>query len=209
MEVAARIERARYDVFRWRYELSLPMKLALAVAMAGVVGLMAQTRVAVPWSPVPVTGQTFVVLLAAVILGRWWGGVSMAVYAGLGISGIPWFAGWSGGITHLAGPTGGYIIGFVLAALFVGHLTDRYVGARRFPAMLGIMLLASVLLVYVPGLVQLGLWLDLVKGEPASLSALLGMGVVPFLAGDVVKAVLAAVVARGITPRRPYGGEVG
>jgi len=208
MEVAARIHQAKYDVFHWRYGLSIPMKLALALGIACFAGLMAQVRIAVPWSPVPVTGQTFAVLLAGVLLGRWWGGASMAMYAGLGIAGVPWFAGWSGGIGHLAGPTGGYVIGFVLAALFLGHFTDTYVRSRSFVSMLGLMLVANFVLIYLPGLIQLGVWLNLVKGEPVSISALLGMGAVPFIAGDVAKAVVAAAIARGVTPKRAYGKEV-
>ncbi len=68
MEIAGRISRAKYDIFRWRYELSVPKKLALALGMACIVGLLAQIRIVIPWSPVPVTGQTFAVLLAGVLL---------------------------------------------------------------------------------------------------------------------------------------------
>jgi len=207
MEVVARVNQAKYDVFRWRYELAVPKKLALALAMAGLTGLLAQARFPLPWSPVPITGQTFAVLLAGVLLGRWWGGASMALYAGLGAAGIPWFNGGAGGLAQLAGPTGGYIFGFILAALFIGHLTDKYVRSRSFISMLGLMLAADFVLVFVPGLTQLGLWLSLVKGSPASFTALLGMGLVPFIAGDVTKAVLAALMARGITPKAAYNRE--
>jgi biotin transporter BioY len=74
--------------------------------------------------------------------------------------------------------------------------------------MLGLMLFASFILVYVPGLLQLGLWLNLVKGEPASFSHLLAIGALPFLAGDATKSVIAALIARGITPKASYGKEV-
>jgi biotin transport system substrate-specific component len=148
------------------------------------------------------------VLLAGVALGKWWGGISLAIYAGLGIAGVPWFQGWNGGLAYLAGPTGGYVIGFILAALFLGYFTDRYVRSRRFMSMLGLMLFASLILVYVPGLLQLGLWLNLVKGEPVTLSGLLIMGAVPFVAGDITKAIAAALIARGVTPKSSYGNEV-
>jgi biotin transport system substrate-specific component len=207
MEVVARMNQAKYDVFRWRYELAVPKKLALALVMAGLTGLLAQARLPLPWSPVPITGQTFAALLAGVMLGRWWGGISMAIYAALGVAGIPWFNGGMGGVAQLAGPTGGYIFGFVLAALFIGHFTDKYVRSRSFVSMLGLMLVADFVLVFVPGLAQLGLWLNLVKGSPVSLTALLGMGLVPFIAGDVTKAVLAALVARGMTPKTAYNSE--
>jgi biotin transport system substrate-specific component len=208
MEVAARIHEVKYDVFRWRYGLSVPMKLGLALGIACLAGLLAQVRFVLPWSPVPVTGQTFAVLLAGVLLGRWWGGISMALYVGLGIAGVPWFQGLNGGLSYLAGPTGGYIVGFILAALFLGYFTDKYIRSRSFLSMLGLMLFANFVLIYVPGLLQLGLWLKLVQGEPASFSTLLGMGLVPFLAGDITKAVVAAAIARGVTPKRAYGREV-
>ena len=80
----------------------------------------------------------------------------------------------------MAGPTGGYIVGFILAALFLGYFTDKFVRSRSFLAMLGLMLFASFILIYVPGLLQLGLWLNLVKGQPASFGHLLMIGAVPF-----------------------------
>jgi len=205
MEVAARISRTKYDVFRWRYELAIPKKLALAVGMACLTGLLAQVRFPLPWSPVPITAQTFAVLLAGVLLGRWWGGASLAIFAGLGAAGVPWFSGWASGLV----PTGGYIIGFILAALFLGYFTDKYVRSRSFFSMLVLMLFANFVLIYIPGLIWLGLWLNMVPGTPAaSFSALLGMGLVPFIAGDITKAVLAAAIARGVTPKQAYNGEV-
>jgi biotin transport system substrate-specific component len=208
MEIAARIDRTKYDVFRWRYELGISKKIALALGLACLTGLVAQIRIVFPWSPVPVTGQTFAVLLAGVLLGRWWGGISLAIYAGLGAAGVPWFTGWGSGLGYLGGPTGGYIIGFMLAALFLGHLTDTYIRSRSFLSMLALMLFANFILIYVPGLLQLGLWLNLVKGEPATFTTLLSMGALPFIAGDITKAIMAAAIARGITPKSAYNGEV-
>ena len=208
MQIVATIDRTRYEVFRWRYELSVSKKLALAIGIAGLTGLLAQTRIPLPWSPVPVTGQTFAVLLAGVLLGRWWGGISLAIYAGLGAAGLPWFSGWSGGLGYLAGPTGGYVIGFILAALFLGHFTDTYIRSRGFLSMLALMLFANFVLIYVPGLLLLGLWLKSVTGEPVTFATLLGMGAIPFIPGDITKAVMAAALARGITPKSAYNGEV-
>ncbi len=208
MQIAATIDRTRYEVFRWRYELSIPRKLALAIGIAGLTGLLAQARIPLPWSPVPVTGQTFAVLLAAILLGRWWGGISLAIYAGLGAAGLPWFSGWSGGVGYLAGPTGGYIIGFILAALFLGHFTDTYIRSRSFLSTLALMLFANFVLIYVPGLLLLGLWLKSVGGGSVTFTTLLSMGAIPFIPGDITKAVMAAALARGITPKRAYNGEV-
>jgi len=204
MDIAARINQTKYDVFRWRYELSVVKKLGLALGVAALTGLLAQVRFVIPWSPVPVTGQTFAVLLAGVLLGKWWGGVSLALYGGLGALGVPWFSGWASGL----GATWGYIIGFVLAALFLGYFSDKYIRARSFSSMLGLMLFANFVLIYIPGLFGLGLWLNLVKGTPADIVSLLEMGAIPFIAGDITKAVLAAAIARGITPKMAYNGEV-
>jgi biotin transport system substrate-specific component len=202
MELVAGINRVKYDYFRWRYELSIPWKLVLALTVAGAIGLLAQVRFPLPWSPVPITGQTFGVLLAGVLLGRWWGGISMAMYGGLGIAGLPLFAGWSSGL----GATGGYIIGFVLAALFLGHFTDKYIRARSFTSMLGLMLVANFVFIYVPGLVWLGLWLNATVGVEG-IGAVLAIGAAPFVVGDITKAVLAALAARGMTPKKAYNGE--
>ncbi len=207
MTVVSAINQTKLDAFRWRYELTIPKKIALSLAVAALTGLLAQARVPLPWSPVPVTGQTFGVLLAGVLLGSWWGGVSMTMYAGLGAAGVPWFTGLNGGVAYLAGPTGGYVIGFIFAALFLGYFTDRYVCSRSFLSMLGLMLFANFILVYGLGLLQLGLWLDLIKGQPAAFTTLLMMGAVPFIAGDVTKAAAAALIARAITPKSPYGKE--
>ena len=200
MEIVAAINRTKYDIFRWRYELSVPKKLVLAFGMACLVGLLAQVRFYIPWNPVPITGQTFAALLAGVIMGRWWGGVSMAIYAGLGFAGVPWFSGWASGL----GATGGYIIGFILAALFLGHFTDKYIRSRRLFSMLGLMLLANFALIYIPGLIWLGVWLNLVSDTPTTIAAVLSMGAVPFIVGDILKAVLAATTARIITPKSDY-----
>ncbi|MEK6704555.1 MAG: biotin transporter BioY, partial [Bdellovibrionota bacterium] len=194
----------KYSAFRWRHELSIPRKLALAIAMAAVTGLLAQVRFPLPWTPVPITGQTFAVLLAAVLLGKWWGGISMAIYGGLGWAGLPWFQGGTAGITA----TGGYVIGFVLATLFVGYFVDKYVRSRSFLTMLGLMLVANFVFIYIPGLVWLSIWLPGHGKTVASLAALLNMGMIPFIAGDITKAVLAAAIARGVTTKRAFNGEV-
>ncbi|MFH0846940.1 MAG: biotin transporter BioY [Chloroflexota bacterium] len=198
---------ARYRFFESRTHAGVIKKLLLALGMALLTGLSAQIRIPLPWSPVPITGQTFAAILSGVLLGRWWGGASMIVYLALGLAGVPWFNGFSGGMGHLVGPTGGYLIGFVVASLFIGDMTDRYVRARSFTAMLVLMLIANFLIIHVLGLVQLGLWLNLVKGSPVSLGELLWLGTIPFIPGDVTKTVLAALIARGITPKEAYNGE--
>ncbi len=198
---------ARSRIFKSRTEAKTATKILLALGMAALTGLLAQLRIPLPYSPVPITGQTFAALLAGVVLGTWWGGISMAIYVGLGAAGVPWFQGWSGGLAYMAGPTGGYIVGFILAALFLGYFTDKFVRSRSFLAMLGLMLMANFILIYGPGLLQLNLWLTNVKGTPVEFGQLLTMGAIPFIAGDVTKAVIAALIVRGITPKKAYGKE--
>jgi biotin transport system substrate-specific component len=74
--------------------------------------------------------------------------------------------------------------------------------------MLGLMLFANFILIHIPGLIQLYFWLSLVRGEAVTLSQLLMMGTIPFIAGDVTKAIAAAAITRGITPKQAYNGEV-
>jgi len=211
MELVTAINRTRYDIFRWRYELAVPKKIFLALGVACLVGLLAQVRLYTPWSPVPITGQTFAVLLAGVVMGRRWGAISLAIYALLGIVGVPWFspqAGMpifsAGGVSHLVGPTGGYIIGFILAALFLGYCIDRYIKARGFLSMLGLMLFANFALIYLPGLIWLGIWLNTVSGTYITIPALIAIGATPFVVGDILKVVAAATIAKSITPKEDY-----
>ena len=202
MEFLARADRIKYDLFRRRVALSVPAKIVLALSFAALTGLLAQVKFYLPFTPVPVTLQTFAVLLAGVMLGRWWGGAAMAVYAGLGIAGVPWFANGASGF----GATFGYLAGFVMAALFIGHMTDKYIRARSFSAMFGLMAAASVILIYVPGAVWLALWLGM-AGKTITFASVIAMGVLPFIAGDIVKTMTAAAIARAATPKRAFDGE--
>ncbi|MDP6142113.1 MAG: biotin transporter BioY [Dehalococcoidales bacterium] len=226
MEIVAAINRTKYDVFRWRYELSIPKKLVMAVGMAALTGLVAQMKFYLPWTPVPITGQTFAVLLAGVLLGRRWGGASLAAYVGIGAAGVPWFAPQAGapifsngGMGVLTGATGGYLIGFIFAALFLGHFTDKYVRSRSFLSMFVLMLFANFILIHGSGLLWLNFFayeawlgaspvLGLGPYEGRGLLALLMVGTIPFIIGDIVKAAAAAAIVRGVTPKQAYNGEV-
>jgi len=219
MEIAATLDRARFNAYIWRYERSAAQKLALALIMAGVTGLFAQIKIYLWFTPVPITGQTFAVLMSGILLGRWWGGASQALYAGFGAAGVPWFAGWSGGTAVLTGPTGGYIVGFILAALFVGYFADTFINSRRFFPMLGLMIFANFVLIHGPGLLWLNthayeLWLKgsqvlgLGPYEGRSLLSLLMAGTIPFIVGDLIKIGIAAAVTKGAAPKRAYNGEL-
>jgi len=206
MEITMYIDKykhARYNFFKWRYELELLHKVSLALGFACLTGLLAQFRFYIPGSPVPITGQTFAVLLAGILLGKW-GGISQCMYVGIGAMGVPWFAGLNGGIGYIAGPTGGYIIGFILAAFFLGYFMDKHIRSRSFLSMFALMLFATFVLIYIPGLIQLYLWM----GASIGIWELLMIGMIPFIVGDLVKVVTAAAITKGITPKRAYNGEV-
>ena len=206
--VADKLISFRCSFFNWSRALPLLHKLLLSLGMAAVTGAAAQIRIQLPFTPVPVTGQTFGVLLAGVILGKRGGGISQLMYVSIGAAGVPWFAGLSGGPAALAGPSGGYMIGFIPAAFFLGHFTDRHARAGNFLPMLGLMLLANFVLIHVPGLLQLGLWLSFTGGGFPSPGPLLLMGTAPFVAGDTIKIIAAALAAGAITPREARGGEI-
>ena len=193
----------RYNLFKWRCEASLIHKIILAFTMASITGIAAQVRIPLPWTPVPISAQTFAVLLSGVLLGGWYGGLSQVFYIGAGIAGVPWFSGGGSGIAYISGPTGGYIIGFVLAALFIGYFIDRFARARGFFAVFVLMLFANFILIHLPGLLQL----SVVTGV-RNIYKLLSMGTLPFIVGDVAKVLAAAALAKGITPKQAYNGEV-
>jgi len=193
----------RYNLFKWRCEASLIHKIILAFAMASITGIAAQVRIPLPWTPVPISAQTFAVLLSGVLLGGWYGGLSQVFYIGAGIAGVPWFSGGGSGIAYILGPTGGYIIGFILAALFIGYFIDRFVRARGFFAIFVLMLFANFVLIHLPGLLQLS-----VVAGVRNIYKLLSMGTLPFIVGDVAKVLAAAALAKGITPKQAYNGKV-
>lgn len=205
MAVASYIERyrlARYSLYRWRYELGVVEKMALALGMAAFTGLMAQLRVPLPFTPVPITGQVFAVLLAGVLLGRWYGGLSQVLYTTMGAAGVGWFAGWNGGLNYLIkGVTAGYIVGFIVAAFAIGWLVDRYVSARGFWALLGLMMVA-VGIIYFFG----ALWLLTFKAW--GLTKVLSLAVLPFIPVDMGKAAAVAAIAYPLLPKVAFNGEV-
>jgi len=188
----------KYGIFRKRVSSSVTTKLIMVVAMACLTGLLAQVRILLPFTPIPITGQVLAVLMSGILLGRWWGGASMALYAVAGIAGLPWFAGFSSGF----GATGGYILGFIPAALFLGHFVDNYVESRRFLSLMGLMLVAT-LIYYIPGAIWLSLWLKS-AGLATSFADAIRMGVVPFVALDLLKAFAAGFFAFAIVPKQDY-----
>ncbi|MBU1320302.1 MAG: biotin transporter BioY [candidate division Zixibacteria bacterium] len=137
-----------------------------------------------PWSPVPFTGQTFGILLIAIALGRLRGAGVVLAYLGEGAMGLPIFAGGNAGMGVLLGPTGGYLIGFLVAAFVVGWLAD--IGFSRKYHLSLLAMLAGMIVIYVCGLAWLALFV------PAD--RLLAAGLYPFLPGAAIKLGLASVM---------------
>lgn len=194
-------QHAIYNYFKWRYECKAVYKIALAFCFAALTGLLAQVKIYLSFTPVPITGQTFAVLLSGVLLGARYGIASQGIYSTLGIAGVPWFAGWKGGISILTSATTGYIAGFILAAGVIGWFTDRYIKSRSFVGMLLLMLFGT-LIIYTLGALHLALLMHL------NLEQTLLLGVLPFIPGDLFKALLAASIASALTPKKAYNGEV-
>jgi len=194
-------ESARYNFFKWRFDSPAANKVALAFAFACLTGIFAQLRFYLPYTPVPVTGQVFAVLLSGVILGKWYGGLSQGLYAGLGAAGIPWFNGGKAGMEILSGVTGGYIIGFIAASLVIGWFTDRYLKSRSFAGLFSLMLI-GIAIIYFFGVVQLSMILG-VNAQKA-----IELGAIPFVGVDIYKALIVSAIAAAIVPRKAFGNEL-
>lgn len=174
----------------------------LVVGASLITAAAARIALPLPWSPVPLTGQTFAVLLTGAALGVRRAVLAQALYLVEGAMGLPFFAGGLGGPLVLAGPTGGFLLAFPLAAAVTG-VCARHGWDRRFGTMLAAMLLGSAVIL-VSGLAVLSHFV------PAD--RLLAAGLLPFLPGEVIKAVAAALVlpaawrfANGHPPREDRG----
>ena len=161
---------------------------------AALVGVLAQVAIPLPFTPVPITGQTLGVLLTGVLLGSRRGGLAMVAYLGQGLLGLPVFAGgasaWTpsaAGVPYIVGPTAGYLVGFVAAALVVGALAERG-WDRRIGSPVTMMAIGN-LAIYLFGLAWLGQYVGYERA--------LGLGLAPYLAGDGLKILLAAAVLPG------------
>jgi biotin transport system substrate-specific component len=168
--------------------------IALVLGGAAFVGISAQLAVSLPFTPVPLTMQTFAVLAVGAVLGSVRGAVSLAVYALAGMAGVPWFANQTSGFSA---PSFGYIVGFIVAAYVVGRLAEG--GATRTVWRTAYLMILGSLTIYAIGMT----WLKFSLG--VDWSTAFELGVAPFLLGDAVKAVAAAGILpllwRGLTRR--------
>jgi biotin transport system substrate-specific component len=160
--------------------------VALVVGLAALTALAAQVRVPVPGLPVPVTGQTFAVLFGAAALGPARGALAQGLYLAAGVVGLPVFTGGASGWEAVAGASGGYLVGFVLASLVVGRLARR--GADRRVLTTVAAYAAGTAVVYAAGVP----WLAVTTGTAPAAALWAGAGV--FLLGDALKALLAGAL---------------
>jgi biotin transport system substrate-specific component len=161
---------------------SLTRDLLYIVGVSLLTGLMAQIRITLPFTPIPLTGQTFAVLLSGAVLGSRRGFMSQALYLAEGAAGLPVFAGGAGSALYLMGPTGGYLWSFPVAAALLGWLVER--GASRSSSKLAGALIVSDLLILASG----GAWLHILFQVPNSQTWVLGF--YPFLGADILKIAL-------------------
>ena len=177
-------------------ERILPQRSALAdisIIVLGSLFVAALAQLSVPLQPVPITGQTLAVLLVGMVLGSKRGALALTAYLGEGLAGLPVFAEAKSGMAAVLGPTGGYLVGFIAAAWLVGLLAERGFDRSLLKTM-GAMV-AGNLVIYAFGLAWLSTF-PFINGLIGEVG-LLSLGILPFLVGDALKAILAALLLPG------------
>lgn len=189
------------DVLPWPRTAPAVRDVLLVLGGAALTAVAAQLAITLPWSPVPYTFQTFAVLLVGTALGGWRGTAAMALYVIAGAIGLPVYAEGAAGVGQLFGFTGGYLAGFILAALLVGRLAE--IGWDRSVLRAAGLMVAGTLLIYAIGVPVLAL----TTGMDLPTAVWVGAGV--FLPWDLIKVLVAAgalplawrVVGRGAARR--------
>jgi len=168
------------------------LNVALFSALTAIGALV---RIPLPFSPVPVTLQTLFTYMAGALLGSYLGALSQLIYILLGISGLPIFAGGNASLSVLVGPTGGYLVGFIAGSFVVGKMTE----AKNNNSLLWLLtcMIVGTTVIYTLGVIQLMKWMN------TSLDKAVIMGVAPFVAGDVVKMLVAAYTTHRIRRMLP------
>jgi biotin transport system substrate-specific component len=156
------------------------------------IALLAQVSIPLPFTPVPITGQTLGVALVGAALGRKLGFLTLITYLVEGASGLPVFSAGSFGLAKFIGPTAGYLVAYPFAAALIGYLVERYGADRKFfPTLLS--MLAGDLITFTLGATWLGILLSM-GGKFPGIMGVLMMGVIPFLPGSLIKASIAAAI---------------
>jgi len=173
------------DIFRPNHrQYALVYDIVLVIVGSVLIALSAQLSINLPFSPVPITGQTFAVLFIAALFGSRRGSATVLAYLAEGAAGMPVFANGMGGAHVLVGPTGGYLIGFVLAAFLVGWLAEK--GWDRRIVTTIIAMIFGNLVIYAVGVT----WLGAMIGYNQAFT----FGLRPFIPGDLVKILVATAL---------------
>ncbi len=159
-------------------------ELALIVGGSLLLALSAQVALPVPFSPVPITGQTLAVVLIGVSYGSRRGGLCLLAYLSEGVAGLPVWAGGHAGLAYALGPTGGYLAGFVVAAFVTGWLAERGWDRRWVTSFLA--MLVGNAAIYLVGLGWLSRFVEVDRVMP--------LGLVPFFPGDLIKLLLGTLL---------------
>jgi biotin transport system substrate-specific component len=162
--------------------------IILVLAGSIFVAIMAQVSIPLPFTPVPITGQTLAVALVGALLGSKRGALALLTYLAEGAGGLPVFAGGAGGVAVFAGPTGGYLIGFLASAFVIGWLCEKGWDRRFISAVLAFLIGDS--LVFLFGLS----WLARFVGS----EKVFALGLIPFIPGDLIKVALGALIVTSL-----------
>ena len=171
--------------------------LAMTATFVGIIAAMGLVpAVQLPMSPVPITLQSMGIMLAGAVLGRWRGAAAVVLFLTLVALGLPLLSGGRGGLGVFFGPSVGFLVGFPAAAFVIGWLSERLVTAQSLLRAVLVNVFGGIVVLYAFGTVGVAL-----VGQLSLTTALVGNLI--FLGGDIVKAVLAAVVARGVHQAMP------
>ncbi|MCH9057619.1 MAG: biotin transporter BioY [Planctomycetes bacterium] len=174
------------------------LRIAGVLGFAGLTALAAQVSVALQPYGIPITMQTLPVMLCALTLGGRLGMASMLVYVLLGLVGLPIFAHGAGGLSHVWGASGGYLLGFVVAQPIISAISRVRIGTRGGPLAVCVAVLAGHAVVFVLGVTWLKLWGDAALSEQISWAGAWFWGCAVFLPGTFAKAGIAAVLGPGL-----------
>jgi biotin transport system substrate-specific component len=164
--------------------MSRLMDVVLVCGFSVLIAFSAQLAIILPFTPVPITLQTMLILATGALLGSRRGPAAVLLYLAEGAVGLPVFSAGRAGIAYIAGPVGGYLVGFVAAAFIAGLLSERGWDRKGLTAFAGLLIADAA--IYVPGV----LWL----GAYTGFSGVLVLGALPFIAVDVVKAAACAAL---------------
>jgi biotin transport system substrate-specific component len=183
------------------FDHSIAKNTLLCCIVAIATAYSAQLRIVLPWTPVPITLQTFVVLSSGMFLGKRWGTISQLLYLFLSIAGLPLFTGMASGWAVIAGARGGYLLGFPIASFFVGYALEK-MRKTNYSKLLLVFSFSNFAIIHGMGFLNLFFWFWNAHGEIPNIFSLLMMGFIPFILGDLIKIALLATITKATTVKK-------